>query len=118
MLRLRQDNAGTELARTLDGLHFPLDQYYRDLGHLAFAERVRPNFDDLSLIESPLLAGHLAALARGESIKAQNVFMGGFAAPLDFAQGRLKPVVGGWASLSVRRAPALFHCPLWIPRFI
>jgi uridine kinase len=57
-----------ELARTLDGLHFPLDHYYRDLAHLPFAERVRQNFDDPALIESPLLAAHIAALARGESI--------------------------------------------------
>jgi uridine kinase len=57
-----------ELARTLDGLHFPLDQYYRDLGHLTFAERARQNFDDPSLVESPLLARHIGALARGESI--------------------------------------------------
>ena len=58
-----------ELARTLDGIHFSLDHYYRDLGHLPFAERVRQNFDDPGLIESPLLAAHVAALARGESIE-------------------------------------------------
>lgn len=57
-----------ELARTRDGLHFPLDHYYRDLSHLPLTERVRQNFDDPALIESPLLAAHLAALARGESI--------------------------------------------------
>jgi len=57
-----------ELAHTLDGLHFPLDHYYRDLAHLPFAERVRQNFDDPALIESPLLAAHVAALARGETI--------------------------------------------------
>ena len=58
-----------ELARTLDGVHFPIDHYYRDLGHLAFEERVRQNFDDPALIESALLAAHLAALARGEAIE-------------------------------------------------
>jgi len=57
-----------ELARTLDGLPFALDHYYRDLSHLPFAERVRQNFDDPALIECPLLAAHVAALARGESI--------------------------------------------------
>ncbi len=57
-----------ELARTLDGLHFPLDHYYRDLAHHPFAERVTQNFDDPALIESPLLASHVAALARGETI--------------------------------------------------
>ncbi|HWE86400.1 MAG TPA: uridine kinase [Terracidiphilus sp.] len=58
-----------ELARTLDGLHFPLDHYYRDLSHLPPAERALQNFDDPALIESPLLAAHMAALARGEAIE-------------------------------------------------
>ena len=58
-----------ELARTLDGEHFPLDNYYLDLGHLAFAERVRQNFDDPGLIESDLLARHIASLARGGAIE-------------------------------------------------
>jgi uridine kinase len=58
-----------ELARTLSGIHFPLDHYYRDLSHLAPAERVLENFDDPALIESPLLAAHVAALARGETIE-------------------------------------------------
>ncbi len=58
-----------ELARTLDGTHFPLDNYYRDLGHLPFPERIRQNFDDPALIESSLLAEHVAALARGEVIE-------------------------------------------------
>jgi uridine kinase len=58
----------TELARTLDGVHFPLDTYYRDLSHLPFEQRIRQNFDDPALIESGLLATHVAALARGETI--------------------------------------------------
>jgi uridine kinase len=58
-----------ELARTLDGVHFPLDNYYRDLAHLPFAERVRQNFDDPGLIEIALLSAHVAALARGEAIE-------------------------------------------------
>ena len=29
-----------ELARTLGGIHFRLDSYYRDLAHLPFSERV------------------------------------------------------------------------------
>jgi uridine kinase len=57
-----------ELARTLDGIHFHLDNYYLDLTHLPFEERLRQNFDDPSLIESPLLAQQVAALARGEVI--------------------------------------------------
>ena len=58
-----------ELARTLGGLHFSLDSYYRDLGHLPLAERELKNFDDPALIEAPLLAAHLAALAQGNSIQ-------------------------------------------------
>jgi len=58
-----------ELARTLGGLHFPLDNYYRDLSHLPPEQRARENFDDPGLIESLLLAAHVAALARGEAIE-------------------------------------------------
>ncbi len=57
-----------ELARTLGGLRFHLDDYYLDLGDLPLAERVEKNFDDPALIEVPLLARDVAALARGESI--------------------------------------------------
>lgn len=58
-----------ELARELDGVHFPLDNYYRDLSHLPLDERARQNFDDPDLIESPLLAAHVAALSRSEAIE-------------------------------------------------
>lgn len=58
-----------ELARELGGVNFPLDNYYRDLAHLPPGERAQQNFDDPALIESPLLAAHVAALARGEAIE-------------------------------------------------
>lgn len=58
-----------ELARELDGIYFPIDNYYRDLSHLPYAERIQQNFDDPAIIESPLLAQHVAALARGEMIQ-------------------------------------------------
>ena len=58
-----------ELARELDGVYFPIDNYYRDLSHLPFSERVKQNFDDPALIESSLLAEHVAAMARGEAIE-------------------------------------------------
>ncbi|WP_239461601.1 uridine kinase [Occallatibacter savannae] len=58
-----------ELARELNGVYFPIDNYYRDLSHLPFSERVKQNFDDPALIESSLLAQHVAALARGEEIE-------------------------------------------------
>jgi uridine kinase len=59
----------TELARTLGGLHFPLDSYYRDLGHLPLAERARKNFDDPAMIDVALLAAHLEKLAAGAPIE-------------------------------------------------
>jgi len=57
-----------ELARALRGLRFHLDDYYLDLADIPLAERMKKNFDDPALIEVPLLAKHIAALARGESI--------------------------------------------------
>lgn len=58
-----------ELARELDGIYFPIDNYYRDLSHLPYSERIKQNFDDPALIESSLLSAHVAALARGETIE-------------------------------------------------
>jgi uridine kinase len=58
-----------ELARTLGGVHFQFDNYYRDLSHLPLAERALQNFDDPSLIESALLIAHVAALAQGQPIE-------------------------------------------------
>lgn len=58
-----------ELAHALGGIHFHLDNYYRDLKHLPFSERIRQNFDDPAMIESELLAEHVAALARGDAIE-------------------------------------------------
>jgi uridine kinase len=57
-----------ELARTLGGLRFHLDDYYLDLSHMLLEERVQQNFDDPAMIETPLLVRHVAALARGEAI--------------------------------------------------
>jgi uridine kinase len=58
-----------ELARTLGGVHFHIDTYYRDLAHMPLEERARQNFDHPSLIESSLLVAQVAALARGEAIE-------------------------------------------------
>lgn len=58
-----------ELARMLEGFHFPLDNYYRDLSHLPVSERAKQNFDDPNLIESSLLTAHVAMLAQGEPIE-------------------------------------------------
>jgi len=58
-----------ELARTLGGVHFHFDNYYRDLSHLPMAKRVQENFDDPGLIESPLLIAHVSALSQGIPIQ-------------------------------------------------
>jgi len=58
----------TELARTLGGQHFSLDNYYRDLGHLPFEERTRKNFDDPAMIDIALLAKHLTAVTEGREV--------------------------------------------------
>lgn len=58
-----------ELARELTGIHFPLDNYYCDLSHLPLAERALRNFDDPGLIESALLAEHVGALSRNQTIE-------------------------------------------------
>jgi uridine kinase len=58
-----------ELAHALGGVHFHFDNYYRDLSHLAAAERAQQNFDDPALIESPLLIAHASALAQGHTIE-------------------------------------------------
>jgi uridine kinase len=58
-----------ELARTLRGVHFHFDNYYRDLAHLPLAMRARQNFDDPALLESALLTAHVAALAQGDPIE-------------------------------------------------
>jgi uridine kinase len=57
-----------EMARMLRGLRFHLDDYYLDLGHMPLEERVQQDFDDPAMIEIPLLAEHIAALARGDTI--------------------------------------------------
>ncbi len=58
-----------ELARALDGLHFSLDHYYRDLSRLPVAQRAASNFDDPAMLEAELQTEHLAALSRGEAIE-------------------------------------------------
>ena len=57
------------LAASLDGTHFPLDHYYRDLGHLPLEERCQQDFDHPSMLEAELLTSHIAALASGSGIE-------------------------------------------------
>lgn len=57
-----------ELARELEGTHFHLDHYYRDLSHMPPDERAHQNFDHPEQIEHELLLAHLRDLKAGGSI--------------------------------------------------
>ena len=57
-----------ELARELEGTHFHLDHYYRDLGHLTYEARCRENFDHPDALESDLLVSHVTQIADGHSV--------------------------------------------------
>ncbi|RRA48744.1 uridine kinase [Acidipila sp. EB88] len=57
-----------EIARELEGTHFHLDHYYRDLSHLDAKERQWQNFDHPDQLEHELLIEHLRELAEGRSI--------------------------------------------------
>ena len=57
-----------ELAREMEGTHFFIDHYYRDLSHLSYDERCLQNFDHPDQIESDLLIAHVKRLADGHSI--------------------------------------------------
>lgn len=57
-----------ELARELEGTHFHMDHYYRDLGHMEPAERAVQNFDHPELIEHELLLEHVRTLAAGGGV--------------------------------------------------
>ncbi len=57
-----------ELARELEGTHFHMDHYYRDLGHLPAEQRAGQNFDHPDLIEHDLLLRHLRELAAGGAV--------------------------------------------------
>jgi uridine kinase len=57
-----------ELARELEGTHFHIDHYYRDLSQLSYEERCQQNFDHPDQLESDLLIDHVGQLARGEVI--------------------------------------------------
>ena len=58
-----------ELARSLGGIHFSLDSYYRDLSQLTVEARPLENFDDPKMIDSGLLVAHIGALASGRAIE-------------------------------------------------
>ncbi len=57
-----------ELARELEGTHFHLDHYYRDLGHMPLSEREHQNFDHPEQVEHELLLAHLRELKAGHGI--------------------------------------------------
>ena len=57
-----------ELARELEGTHFHLDHYYRDLSNLSYEQRCRENFDHPDALESELLIADIRQLASGHRI--------------------------------------------------
>lgn len=65
----------TSIARSLaarlsgDSTIFGLDSYYTDLSHLVLTERRKFNFDRPEALDAALLAEHLQALSRGETIQ-------------------------------------------------
>jgi uridine kinase len=48
---------------------FGLDSYYHDLSYLPYEERKKFNFDHPEALEDHMLAAHLHALSRGETIQ-------------------------------------------------
>lgn len=58
-----------ELAVQLNATLFPLDFYYRDLGHLSMEERNRYNFDHPDSLEHDLIVAHVQALQTSRSIE-------------------------------------------------
>ncbi len=57
-----------ELARELEGTHFHLDHYYRDLAHMPPAQRAEQNFDDPEQLEHTLLIAHVRELKLGGTV--------------------------------------------------
>jgi uridine kinase len=58
-----------ELARELNGIHLPMDHYYRDLGEMAIEDRARQNFDHPDTMDAALLARHLIEVRAGRPIR-------------------------------------------------
>lgn len=58
-----------ELARELEGTHFSLDHYYRDLSDVTPEERDHQNFDHPDQLESELLIAHVRELTEGQTIQ-------------------------------------------------
>ncbi len=47
----------------------PMDNYYRDLGHLPFEERQKTNYDHPDAFDNDLLLAHLDALIAGQAVE-------------------------------------------------
>ena len=53
-----------------DGVvHLAMDNYYKDLSHLPFEERVKTNYDHPDAYDLELLVDHLDRLMRGEAVE-------------------------------------------------
>ncbi len=49
--------------------YLPHDAYYRDMGHLPFAERARLNYDHPGSLETELLVSHVEQLLEGQAVQ-------------------------------------------------
>jgi uridine kinase len=52
----------------MDAAFIDQDAYYKDLGHLTLAERVKANFDHPDAFDTELLVSHIESLRRGAAI--------------------------------------------------
>jgi uridine kinase len=100
-----------QLARTLGGVHFSLDNYYRDLGHLPHEQRTQQNFDDPAIFEVNLLAAHVAALASGQAIKRPLYDFASYTRVIGQTE-TVGPIVGQGALLIVEGLFALYFAEL------
>jgi uridine kinase len=106
-----------ELARELEGTHFPLDNYYRDLAHLTHEERCRQNFDHPDLIESDLLIAHVRRLADGHAIRQPQYDFANytrFAGVQKHFEAHRLLIVDGIFALHYERLRALYDLTIYV----
>ena len=58
-----------ELAHALGGIHFHLDNYYRDLGHMPYSERIKQNFELFDFALEPGDVSRIDSLDQGEDAR-------------------------------------------------
>jgi uridine kinase len=106
-----------ELARELEGTHFHLDHYYRDLGHLSHEERCRENFDHPDALESDLLVAHIRQLASGHSIARPQYDFGAYTRVAGASVSVYEPhflLVDGILALHYEGLRRLYHLSVYV----